>query len=232
MTVDELTLEILAERALSQFDSKRLVEWSINVLQLGYESENLYVLAGLDFDSTEEREEYFWKSIEDLKVDIERTNDELIDKYALTIATKVIEKKISIDYAFSQMLKIVSASDYDSRYIAFYEIDEDLDYLKYDNSVLFNSGLSLSNYKDYILEEFKIFLEMERLKIPKDGRNKSYCENCKNLTVPMSKNKYSFKKPHKHIMWCCSLCGSEKLLFNSNHTVKRIIIDKYKQNYA
>ncbi len=52
MTLEELTLEILAERALTQFDSKKLVNWAVKVLELGYESENLFVLAGLDYDTT------------------------------------------------------------------------------------------------------------------------------------------------------------------------------------
>lgn len=63
MTLEEITLEILAERALFQADSKKLVYWAISVLELGYDSENLYILAGLDHEGTEEREEYFWRSI-------------------------------------------------------------------------------------------------------------------------------------------------------------------------
>lgn len=157
MTLEKITLEILAERALSEFDSKKLVYWAISVLELGYDSENLYILAGLDHEETEEREEYFWKSIGDLKLDIEKTDDELFEIYAMTIARKAINKEIGIDYAFSQMRKIVSATEYDPRYMAFYELDEDLDYLTYDNSTLYNSGLTIENYKDFILEEFKIF---------------------------------------------------------------------------
>jgi hypothetical protein len=67
MTLQELTLNILAERALTQFDSKKLVDWSVQVLELGFENKNLYILAGLDFDSTEEREKYFWESLKDLR---------------------------------------------------------------------------------------------------------------------------------------------------------------------
>lgn len=232
MTLEELTLEILAERALTQFDSKKLVNWAVKVLELGYESENLIVLAGLDYDTTEEREDYFWKSIEDLKLDVEKSEDELIEKYALVVANKAIRKEVSIDYAFSQMLKIVSASEYDNRYIAFYEIDEDLDYLTYDNSVLFNTGLTLENSKDFILEELKIFVKMEELKLPKDKRNKCYCETCKKLNTPVTKNKYQLKKPFKYMVWTCGLCGSDKLKFNNNHEVKRMIIEEFKKNYA
>lgn len=230
MTLEEKALEILAERALTQFDSKKLVNWAVKVLELGYESENLFILAGLDYDTTEEREEYFWKSIDDLKLDVEKTEDELIKKYALTIANKAIRKEISIDYAFRQMLKIVSASQYDSRYISFYEIDEDLDYLSYNNSVLFNSGLTLENSKDFILEELKIFVQMEELKLPKDERSKCYCETCKKLNLPITKNKYQLAKPYKYMIWTCGLCGSVKLKFNNNHEVKKMIIKEFKKN--
>lgn len=227
MTLEEITLEILAERALSQFDSRKLVNWSISVLELGYDSENLHILAGLDHEGTEEREEYFWKSINDLKLDIEKTDEELIEKYAMMIARKAINKEIGIDYAFSEMRKIASASKYDPRYMTFYEIDEDLDYLTYNNSALFNSGLTIENSKDFILEEFKIFVQMENLKIPLEERNKCYCEKCKNFNNPITKNKFQFKKPFRYMVCGCGICGSEKLKFSSNQEVKRMIIDKY-----
>ncbi len=230
MKLEELTLEILAERALTPFDSKRLVNWAVNVLKLGYESEDLIILAGLDYDTFEEREAYFLKCIEYLKLDVEKSQDELIEKYALVIASKAIRKEVSIDYAFGQMLKIVSACNYDFRYIAFYEIDEDLDYLKFNNSVVFNSELTIENSKDFILEEFKIFVQMEEIKLPKDERNKCYCETCKKLNIPVTRNKYQLKKPFKYLAWTCGLCGSVKLKFNPNHELKRMIIEEFKKN--
>jgi RNase P subunit RPR2 len=231
MTIEEITLEILAERALTQFDSKKLVDWAVNALELGFESENIFILAGLDFDTTEDREEYFSKSIDDLKLEIEKDEDKLIEKYALTIANKAIKKQISVDFAFSQMLKIVLASKYDYRYIAFYEIDEDLDSLKYSDAQYFNSGLTLENSQKFILEEMNLFVQMENLKIPKEERNKCYCEKCKNLNIPVLKNNYQLKKPFKYLVWSCGLCGSEKLKFNYNHEVKKMIIEHYKKSY-
>ena len=47
MDLQLLTNDILAERLLTQFNSKRYVEWAENLMQLGYESENLFILAGL-----------------------------------------------------------------------------------------------------------------------------------------------------------------------------------------
>jgi len=230
MTLEELTLEIYGERALTYFDSKHLVVWAVNVLSLGYESDNLYILAGLDNAFTEERESYFWKSIADLKLDIEKSEEDLMENYALTIAKKAITKEVGIDYAFSQMRKIVSASGYNYRYIAFYEIDEDLDYLKYDNSTLYNKGLTLENSKEFILEEMKIFVEMENLNIPREQREKCYCETCKNLNDPITKNKFQLKKPFKYTVLACGICGSDKLKHNSNHDVKWRIIEQSKRD--
>lgn len=229
MTLQEITLEIFGERALTHFDSKKLVDWAVKVLELGYESENLYVLAGLDYETTEEREGFFWKSIEDLNLETEKNEDELIRKYALVIANKAIRKEINIDYAFSQMLKIVSASEYDSRYIAFYEIEEDIEYLTYDNRVIFNSGLTLENSKDFILEEFEIFVQMEKLKIPIEERSKCYCETCMKLNTPITKNKFQFKKPFKYLVWSCGICSSEEVKLN-DHKVKKLIIEEHKKN--
>ena len=217
MTLQELTLNVLAERILTQFDSKKLVDWAVQILELGFETESLNILAGLDFDSTEEREKYFWESLKDLKIEVEKNEEKLIENYALTLSKKVINKEIEVDFAFNQMLKIVSASGYDQKYIAFYEIDEDLDYLRYDNSVIFNSGLTLDNSKEYIFEEFEIFAEMETLKIPFEERRKCYCEKCKKLNIPITKNKYQFKRPFRYLIWSCGICSSEKLKYNNNH---------------
>jgi RNase P subunit RPR2 len=167
-----------------------------------------------------------------LNIEIEKDEEKLIENYALTIVKKAINGEIEVEFAFKQMLKIVSASGYDPKYIVFYEIDEDLDYLKYDNSFIFNYGLTLENSKEFILEEFKIFDEMETLKIPIEEHKKCYCEKCKNLNIPITKNKYQLKKPFKYLIWSCGVCGSEKLKFNNNHEVKRMIIERFKKNYA
>lgn len=225
ITLQELTLNILAERILTTFDSKKLIKWAIEVILLGYESENLYVLAGFDFESTEEREIFFY-SLKDLQIEIETDEEKLITNYTITLTKKVVDKEIDIDYGFQQILKIVTASDYDQKYIPFFEIDEDLDYLRYDNNTIFNIGLTLENSKEFILEEFKIFLEMETLKIPSEERNKCYCKKCNKLNIPITKTKYQLKKPFKYLVWSCGLCGSTKLKFNNNHEVKKLIIEK------
>ncbi len=231
MNLEEITLEILAQRALTHFDSKKLVDWAVKVLELGYESDNIFILAGLDFEETKDREKYFWKSIEDLKLDFPKNENELIESYAFIIANKAVRNEVTIEFAFDEMLKVVLASDYDSRYMPFFEIEEDLDYLRFDNLTIFNSDISLENKDKFIREEFEIFVEMEKLKIPKDQRNKCYCQNCQRLIKPVIKTKFQFKRPFKYGAWSCESCKSENIIFSSDHKVKRKVIDEYKNSH-
>ncbi len=162
MNVQEETYKILAQRLFLYFDSKKLVDWAVMMLENNYESESLIILAGLDSDSTEEREKYFWKSLGELDLDVNKEDIELIDNYAIYIAESVVNGKISPKDGLSIMQNIIQSSDYSEKYFKFYEINEDLDYLKYDNNTIFNNDLSLENLDSYIIKEFELFLEVEK----------------------------------------------------------------------
>ncbi len=228
MKIEDLTLSVLAERKLTFFNSKRLVDWAVNAIDLGYNSDNLYILAGLDYETTEERENYFWNCIQDLNIRFEISDDELINKYAISIANQAINNKISIEFAFSQMLKIVEVTNCDSRYIVFCEIDEDLSYLKFDGSILYNKGLTLENSNNFILEELKIFLLMEKLNIPAELRKSRFCEDCKQLVFPGLKIKYKLGIPFKSFVSVCDKCGSKKFRNYHNEGFMNFILNNYK----
>jgi len=227
MTLQTITLNVLTERLITQFDSKKLVNWAVEVILLGYESENLFILAGLDNELTQIREEYFWKTIKDLNISIDKTDTALIQNYAKFISKKVINDEIDIKDGFKIMLEICSTVGYERRYIAFYEINEDIDCLFYNDSILFNPDLTMENKNKFIKEEFKIFYEMEKHNIPLEKRNLWYCKNCESLDEPKLKTKYQFKKPYKYQTYCCSNCNSRSFE-KDNQKVKRLIIEKYK----
>ncbi|PID92932.1 MAG: hypothetical protein CSA94_02640 [Bacteroidetes bacterium] len=118
----------------------------------GLNSESLIILAGLDNETTEEREKYFWQTIEELGLDVKRTDFELIESYAIYVAESVMQD-------------VVRETNYSKRYIQFYEIEEDLEYLNYDNHTISNSELTLNNADSLITREFELFLEAEKCKI-------------------------------------------------------------------
>lgn len=229
MNVKEETYKLLAQRLFTHFESKKMIEWAILLMQNGYESESLIILAGLDSDTTEEREKYFWQSVSELKLDINISDFELIDIYAIYIAKSVVDQQMNSYTGLSVMQDIVRKTDYSKRYIQFYELEEDLDYLKYDNRAIFNSELSLANAEDFIKKEFELFLEAERLKIDDETREMSFCQKCNIISKPKLKSKFRFHKPHRIQIWICGNCGSEKLDHFSSQIGKEIIMKEIKK---
>ena len=230
MNIKEETYKLLAQRLLTYFDSKKLVDWAMILLQNGYESESLIILAGLDSDSTEVREKYFWQSISELQLDINANDFELIENYAIYIAKSVIGNQLNPHSGLTVMQDIVRESDYSKRFIQFFELDEDIDYLKYDNRTVFNPGLTLENTESFIKKEFELFLEAERLKITDETRELSYCQKCKTIAKPKLKNKFRLQKPYNIQIWVCSKCGSDKLDHFSTQIGKEIILKEIKND--
>lgn len=227
MTKEDLTYELLGKKIIHNVDSKSLVSWAVDILKLGFESENLFILAGLDNDDTEIREKYFIDSIKDLHINLNKTDDELIDIYAEKIATKVLNGEIDIDDGFKEMCVIASATSYDEKYLNFYMIEEDLDYLKYTNNVLYLGDLSLENSEKYILEEFQIFQKMRNLNIPKFETEKYYCEHCDSLVKSKTKSKFRLIKPFKYEVLFCENCGFENLKYPQEQKTRKKLIEIY-----
>jgi RNase P subunit RPR2 len=225
MDIQEITYRLLAEKNLTYFDSQKYVDWAVVLLENGFDSESLIILAGLDSYPTEEKEKYFWESIRELNIKIEKNDSELIEHYANFIVNQVIEDRVNPMVGLSKMLDVVRATDYSSKYIQFELLDEDIDYLNYSQTTIFNTGLTLDNKEEFVKEEFQLFSEMNRLQIDESLREKSYCLNCNKFGKPALKAKYQLKKPYKYQIWICSNCGSTKLEHSNNHKTKRRIIE-------
>lgn len=227
--VQEETYKILAQRVLSHSDSKKLIDWAIILMGKGFDSESLIILAGLDSDTTEEREQYFWQAIDELGLDINRTDFELIENYAIYVAESVLNKKIAPRDGLTIMQDVVRSTDYSKKYVQFYEIDEDLDYLKFDNHTIFNSGLTLKNADRFITREFELFLETEKYKIDDKTRELAYCKSCDKVEKPKLKNIRNWIGKVKYQTWVCGLCESKSILHFSSQKGKEIILKRKTQ---
>lgn len=228
MNVQEETYRSLAQSLLSNADSSHLVDWAFKLLEKGYESESLLILAGLNNDTTQEREKYFWKSIEELKIDIKKPDLELIENYAIYIATEVCEERICPQDGLTRMQDVIKKTEYDSKYMQFYDLAEDIDYLDCCGETIFNIGLTQENKNQFIKAEFELFLEAEKLQIEDTTREKSICDNCGKITKPKQKTKYQLKKPYKYYIWVCGNCGSTKIEHFSNQNGKCKVLQAIK----
>ncbi len=229
--VQEETYKLLGQRVLSHFDSKKLIDWAIMLMGKGFNSESLIILAGLDSDTTEDREQYFWQAVDELGLDINKTDFELIDYYAIYVAESVLNQKIAPKDGLTIMQDIVRFTDYSKRYIQFYEIEEDLDYLKYDNHTIFNPKLTLKNADKFITREFELFLETEKYKIDDETRELAYCMSCDEIEKPKLKNIRNWIGKVKYQTWVCGLCESKSILhFSSQKGKEKILKRKMRPN--
>lgn len=230
MNIQEETYIILGQRLLSGFDSKMLVDWAVRLLVSGHESESLIILAGLDSESTEEREKYFWNSIAELDIKITLTDSELVEYFVQRVADDVVKGNRKTSSGLDIMRDVLAWSGYDSKYLQFLELEEDVDYLENYGSIIFNSGLNKRNKEQFIKDEFDLFLEIQRLKIDEETKQNAICKRCDTIAKPILKTKYQFKRPNKYQIWICGNCGSERIEHFSTQTGKRKIIDRIKNN--
>jgi hypothetical protein len=224
MNVIEETEILLAKKLFFGFDSQKYVDWAIDLLYADFESESLVILAGLNGYDTEEKEEYFWKSIEELQIDIKKSDYELIENYALITARQVVENKLNVLDGLSIMLDIVRATDYEAKYRQFSDIDEDIDYLNHCEQSIYNSGLKKENIEEYVRNEFALLVEIEALKLDNTIFEKSICNKCGLIEKPKLKNKRKLFAKTTYSILICGNCGSDKIEhFNSQNGKKRII---------
>jgi hypothetical protein len=223
---DELN-KVLAQRIFYTFDSKTLVDWAVMMMHNGLESESLIILAGLDKESTEEREQYFLRTIKDLNLDNSKSEIDLLNYYASYVAESVIHKKIKPLDGLTLMYNIVLATDYSDKYIQFSYIYEDLNYLQNYQPAIFSSGLSLENKESYILKEFELLLESNKYQIDKI-RELAYCNICQTVNKSILSKKRNWIGQKKFDIWVCGKCGSNDILSFNNQKGKEIILNKIK----
>lgn len=231
MEIEKLTLPILGKKLLPNFDSKEFVEWAVTVLGSGKNSESLSILAGLDHDSQEIREKYFLKTIDELKINIGKSDIQLIENYVFHLSNQVISGNISPREGLKIMQDVVVATDYSSKYIQFFDVDEDLSHLTYSGRTLFNSNLHENNIEEFIRKEFELFLLLEKENIDRFSYfDKAFCNDCDQIMKPELKTKFQLKQPFKYQAWACEKCNSEKIDMFRSQIGKVKILNKINSN--
>lgn len=225
MDASKLTYQILGQKLLTWYESKVLVEWALTLMQHGFDSDNLQILAGLDHADTEEREHYFWRSVKDLHINIEQKEIDLIDYYVKHLVDQVLEGIVTPKFALIQMCEVARKTDYDPKYMDFYMLDDDIDRLEYEEQTIFTNGLTKTNVDEYILNEFKLFKKV----LQGDYSayyNKAICNNCQQIITPTLVTQYQFKKPFSFQAFVCEYCQSKNIDMFSSQTGKEKIIHK------
>lgn len=216
---------MIAESLINDFSSKRYVDWAIKLLSNGHESDNLNILAGLDNEESETIQKYFKQVLSDLEIEIESNKEKLIEIYAKSIAEDVVNQKITADSGLLAFVKIACFMDYKSKYLQFTYLSDDLYELENGEYSYYHDGLTLENKEEYVIEEFRLFLEIERLDIADSIEESVYCERCTQVGKSVLK-KTIFNRTGT---WRCGKCGSKNIQSYWSQKGKRGIVEYLKK---
>lgn len=223
MNPSKLTYKILGQKLLGRYDSKVLVKWAETLMQNGFDSESLVILAGLGNSDTDEREKYFLQSVNELNINIDKKEIDLISFYVDDLVEEVLSGNIPPKFALKQMCEVARITDYSPQYMDFYMLQDEIESIEYDGNAIFTNGLNKSNAEEFILNEFKLFKKILNGKYF-DYYNKAICNNCKQIMTPKLITKYQLKMPFSYQAYVCEYCKAQNIdIFSSQEGKEKII---------
>ena len=210
-------------------DSTKYIEFAYFLIDHKIETENIYILAGLQNNSYYEKVHYFNKVLEDIKIEIQPIDN--LDKiYALSIAKQVIRKELDPIIAVNKLERLYVQTDYNPFYIEFLEISDGIDLLDEDYEHI--PGMNKDNQKEYIIHAFELFVIFSELIVPDGFWRRGYCKNCNQRVIPKQTDKKNgiFKK--KSTMLCCPYCGSQHFFWTRYNEGKDLYLREIRLTIA
>jgi hypothetical protein len=151
--------KLLGMMVFDELDSKQFVNWAVNSISNGYETESLLILAGLDVSDTEERKEYFRSSLKELNIELKEDKFEILEDLAKHVSKSVLDNQLSSISGLIKMLFICGESKYENSFADFYNINEDINLMSDGFSTHYIKDLNESNKDEKIKREFAKYLE-------------------------------------------------------------------------
>lgn len=230
--LQRITNILLSDRMINHFDSKKYVDWAILLIQNGYQSEHLFILAGLDNEDFIVIDRYFAKAVSDLGITITNDKNIMLATYAEQIALDVINEDIAPLIGLDILTKVYWASDSDSRYKAFANLKDDFDYFSYDGYTIYNSNITKDNQDSFVKNECALFLEMPDFFTKIAALNMAkyvYCASCHSIGEYATKSKRRFYKKINIIT--CPYCGARDIYNPNDQITRRKFMEYIKNRY-
>ncbi|GAB3013906.1 hypothetical protein GCM10027051_16470 [Niabella terrae] len=153
------TYRILMKKAFNSDIDEDWAEWALEMMEAGYESGNLYILAGITKPYNQfELQELTDKVLADLNLQI---NDRLqtIRNYVYYIISKTINQPTSYLTTLGEIKDICIGLDMDSEYMSFYLLYFAKDDLNESENQWYWDGADRSNIDKIIYETFQKYMD-------------------------------------------------------------------------
>jgi hypothetical protein len=201
--------------------SEDFTGWAMEMLEKGFDSENLAILAGLSFEKnpdSEEIREYFYKSLKDLGLELP-TEENSILSYAKYICSEIVAGNISPQNGLSILDGLYSKSDYEPIYSIWDELSEDIGMVNDREGCIFNTGITRENIDQYIVKVAEQFIKLTEIELPERFFWLTVCRKCgyigENKLIRMDKPwmpEKLYRKIYRRgptMKPVCSKCGKE-----------------------
>jgi hypothetical protein len=152
------TYKVLADRAMSHDSGEDWVDWAIEMVGNGYESEHLYILAGLTSPyNIFEVDEIASKALKELGIERPAEND-AINGYAYFLMSETLSSRQYYGEVLRILKDICIARDYYDPLYKFYLLFFAYDDLKEQNEQYYWQGADKSNIEAVVKSEFQTWM--------------------------------------------------------------------------
>ncbi|OIN57034.1 hypothetical protein [Arsenicibacter rosenii] len=149
------TAEILAFKALNRDIEKTWIDWAVDMLMAGFDTENLAILAG-EFEPYNQfqLQDLTSKILDELRLDYSDKN-QTIKKYACYLIDKSLEGELDNAKVLDKLKDICIELDYEKYLYDFYLLYFAKDDLSYSENQWYWDGATRENIDEIITDYFK-----------------------------------------------------------------------------
>ena len=152
------TAALFFARATHRVSATDYVEWAISMLEQGFDSRSLRILAGLDGSSLFEAADYFRRVLRELQI-AEPDLEGSMRTYACELASRIVAGTLDARNGVRQLYQICLAAGYTEDFRVWLYLDDALDALEEGDYPHTYGSLTFGNLEETVRAEAKRFLE-------------------------------------------------------------------------
>ena len=200
------------------------INFALYLLDNKVESENIYVLAGLDSNEYDDINNFFLTVIHELR--IQNIDKDINYNFLCYLGRKVINNEIEAMYTLIILEKIYYQTN-DERFWEWVGFGDAVDLLE-DGINCTNYNINKDNLDDYIKEKILLDVKLYKEKLPDNFFEMGFCEKCCKFVIPEIKQTLfkrnitykcsNCKKSNKKFLWCLDNKGKRLYLERRNNT--------------
>ncbi len=148
----KLTYKVLYDKAHHQHNAEDWIDWALEMMDAGYESEHLFILAGMPLSSNRfELDVIINKTLKELSLD-KSSHKEIINSYIYYLASEALEGKLPTATVLDKLRDLCRDKNYDEQLLPFYLLAFAREDLKEQGVQFYWEGADQSNI-DFIIRE-------------------------------------------------------------------------------